>query len=244
MNSTIYVFGNLAGRYVQSCDDYTRDIFLRFYNMSANPIQVIIHRDKDLMYYGYIRKLYAAQEYIGFCVVFNGVMLTQISRLFSVFDIAVSQLIANKKILQYETQQYLTAKECSSTELRLEFEHITSFIQAQVAFLENGMQKLPPVNYSKDNTTTISYSDTDKDEDIVSASHSYGYTYISKSCETTPDLTKNDNTDSKVQSSPPASQAIPTQKENNTEISDGFIIWIGIVILGVAFMIAMIAQNS
>lgn len=67
MNSTIYVFGNLAGRYVQSCDDYTRDIFLRFYNMSANPIQVIIHRDKDLMYYGYIRKLYAAQEYRLLC---------------------------------------------------------------------------------------------------------------------------------------------------------------------------------
>ena len=84
MNSSAYVFGNLGGGFTQYPEDYAHEIYEEFQLKAEAPSQVIIHRDKSIMYYGYIRKLDKEGQYIGLCVLLNGVMLSKMANLFAV----------------------------------------------------------------------------------------------------------------------------------------------------------------
>ena len=84
MNSSAYVFGNLGGGFTQYPEDYAHEIYEEFQLKAEAPSQVIIHRDKSIMYYGYIRKLDKEGQYIGLCVLLNGVMLSKMANLFGV----------------------------------------------------------------------------------------------------------------------------------------------------------------
>lgn len=53
MNSSVYIFGNLRNGYVQYPDDYAQEVLGSFAIKSKSKTQVIVHRDKNLMYYGY-----------------------------------------------------------------------------------------------------------------------------------------------------------------------------------------------
>jgi len=85
MNATVYLFGNFNSGYTQYPDDYTSDIFGKFHSNAKSTTQIAIHRNGNLMYYGYIRKL-EQDRYLGLCVVLNGLMLTRIDGLFSLFE--------------------------------------------------------------------------------------------------------------------------------------------------------------
>ena len=67
MNSSVYIFGNLRNGYVQYPDDYAQEVLGSFAIKSKSKTQVIVHRDKNLMYYGYVRRLDVTGQYIGFC---------------------------------------------------------------------------------------------------------------------------------------------------------------------------------
>ena len=85
MNVTVYLFGEFLGGYMQYPDDYTSKIFQNFQANAKMTTQIAIHRDGNLMYYGYIRKL-EKDRYIGFCVVLNGLVLVRIDGLFTLFE--------------------------------------------------------------------------------------------------------------------------------------------------------------
>ena len=86
INSSIYIFGNFDGGYTQYPDNYAKNIYQKYFVQSPSKSQIIIHRENDLMYYGYVRKLDNNSQYIGFCVLLNGSMFSNISILFSIFE--------------------------------------------------------------------------------------------------------------------------------------------------------------
>ncbi len=45
-----------------------KEIYQNFFAQARSKSQIVIHRDKELMYYGYIRQLDKYSQYIGFCV--------------------------------------------------------------------------------------------------------------------------------------------------------------------------------
>lgn len=71
MNISVYLFGEFSVGYSQYPNDYAKIIFESFAKSAQATTQITIHRDGDLMYYGYIRKMENA-EYLGVCVVVNG----------------------------------------------------------------------------------------------------------------------------------------------------------------------------
>ena len=73
MNNSVYVFGNLGVGYTQYPEGYAQEIFYKFFEQSSARSQIVIHREKNLMYYGYVRKLDVPERYIGFCALLNGV---------------------------------------------------------------------------------------------------------------------------------------------------------------------------
>ena len=180
MNSYVYVFGNLGNGYTQYPDDYAKDIFLDFYIKSTAPSQVTIHRDNNLIYYGYIRKLDINSQYIGFCVLLNGLMLSQIGRLFPIFENIVADLVTRGDIIHFNVRGDITASIDNLNQKQQEIERVITIIQNQFSELIQDAKKIPPTNYGICNTDSQTFSESDKNEDIINASFKYGYTFILK----------------------------------------------------------------
>lgn len=180
MNNSVYVFGSLGSTYTQYPDDYAKVIFQNFYTDPFANSQIVIHRNNNLMYYGYYRKLDENSKFIGFCVVLNGIVLTQIDKLFSIFEDAVANLVSRGVILQINDGGDLISDIKSLSEKKEEVERITSTIRNEVVTLENGAKKLPPVSYGVSINEKKYFTLDNKVEEIVESSHKYAYTYITK----------------------------------------------------------------
>lgn len=180
MNSSVYVFGSLGNGYTQYPDDYAKEIYQNFIANSTASSQITIHRDNNLIYYGYIRKLDISSQYIGFCVLLNGIMFSQIGRLFPIFENAVADLVARGEILHFSDRGDVTSSISNLNERQQEVERIVSVIQNQISELGRNTRKLPPVSYGLSSNECKTFSESDKNEDIVNASCKYGYTYILK----------------------------------------------------------------
>ena len=103
MNVSIYIFGEFENGYNQYPDDVTSRVFRTFYNNSTSIGQICIHRDVNLMYYGYIRKL-EYNRYIGLSIVLNDTMLTKFDNLFSMFEDIITYLVTNGYLIQFNEQ--------------------------------------------------------------------------------------------------------------------------------------------
>ena len=180
MKSSVYVFGSLENGYTQYPDDYAKEIYQKFYAKSTASSQITIHRNNNLIYYGYIRKLDVSSQYIGFCVLLNGIMFSQIGRLFPIFENAVADLVARGEILHFTIRGDITSSIKNLNERQQEVERIASVIQNQINELGSNTWKLPPVSYGVSSNESKTFSESDKNEDIVSASCKFGYTYILK----------------------------------------------------------------
>lgn len=178
MNISVYAFGQFEMGYSQYPDDYTGDIFTKFYKHSKAQTQIAIHRDGSLMYYAYIRKL-EQDRYIGLCAVLNNQMLTSIDNLFSLFENVFTGMVAKGQIIQFNEQGDIVTK---TSMLYLEKEDIDSLTAVISANLDKqAATSLPPINYSIANDSTKDFTVNDNAADIVSSATKYGYTFIYKS---------------------------------------------------------------
>lgn len=157
MNVTVYVFSKLNGRYSQYPDDYTWGLFDKFQSLSGAGAKMVIHREGDLMYYGYIRQLTRKEDYMGFCILLNGVMLTGIEPLAVLFE-----------------KVYDAANVFFTVEMA---ESVSAMIKEGVAKIE--CKALPPVVYgiSRDMTKVFVDEDGNKEE-IVRAVAMYPYVVL------------------------------------------------------------------
>ena len=157
MNVTVYVFSKLNGRYSQYPDDSTWGLFDKFQSLSGAGAKMVIHREGDLMYYGYIRQLTRKEDYMGFCILLNGVMLTGIEPLAVLFE-----------------KVYDAANVFFTVEMA---ESVSAMIKEGVAKIE--CKALPPVVYgiSRDMTKVFVDEDGNKEE-IVRAVAMYPYVVL------------------------------------------------------------------
>lgn len=186
INSTVYIFGALGDGYVQYPDDYAKAIFQTFSRKMLYKSQLIIHRKGDLMYYGYIRQLDASSQYIGFCVLLNGVMSSNLTQLFVAFENVVTNAAVSGDILTLNEQGELIASVTNLLDNRLGIKHLSLLLKNQINAIEPYLKPLPPVDYSVSNVESKVFSVDDSLEDIVAASCKYAYTFVVKEkyCDT------------------------------------------------------------
>lgn len=186
VNSSIYIFGSFDNGYTQYPDNYAKEIYQDFFAQAYSKSQIIIHRDKDLMYYGYVRKLDKESQYIGFCVLLNGVMLTNVSNLFTVFENAIAEMVSRGDIIAFNEQGNIISVTDSLADKLSEVNAITAILRNGIDGMESFTKSLPPVNYSVSNTETKVFENRDPNDNIVNASSKYAYTYVrkSKGCDT------------------------------------------------------------
>lgn len=180
MNSSVYIWGKLRNGYTQYPDNYAQEIYENFVIKSSSKSQIVIHRNQNMMYYGYVRKLDAYSQNIGFCVLLNGVMFSKIGPLFTMFEKAFAELVSQAEIIRMDDSGNMVAAISQLTDKQQEVERILAYLKGETERLEHSASKLPPVNYSKANDSTTTFSASDKEEEIVAASAIYGYTCITK----------------------------------------------------------------
>lgn len=180
MNASVYIFGEFNSGYTQYPDDYTVSIFKRFATNAKSTTQIAIHRDNNLVYYGYIRKL-EQDKYIGLCIVLNGVMLNRIDGLFSLFEDSISNLVTKGSPVHFDEQGNLVASAEKLYSKREEIDLIAEYLRVTTGRLENNCSPLPPVSYGTAKDSVQNFSVDDEQNDIIKSSYTNGYTYIYKS---------------------------------------------------------------
>lgn len=186
VNSSIYIFGSFEKGYTQYPDNYAKEIYQNYFAQARSKSQIVIHRDKELMYYGYVRKLNNSSQYIGFCVLLNGMMFSNISNLFVVFENAIAELVSHGDIIAFNEQGDIISTTSSFGNKQQEVSNITTMIKNGIDGMESCIKSLPPVNYSISNTEQKVFAYSDPNDILVETSSKYPYTYIAKDkgCDT------------------------------------------------------------
>lgn len=181
MNSSVYIFGNLSAGYTQYPDEESASaIFRKFYTTAKATTQVAIHREGNLMYYSYIRKL-EEEKYIGLCVLLNGAAITQFDGLFSLFENVISNLVIKGYLIKYDESGNLTANASHLYLNREEFDVGADALKAGFDVMQSSAVKLPPVNYAVSSESVKEFVVGNDADEILKSSYTNGYTYIYKS---------------------------------------------------------------
>ena len=159
MKATIYIFGNFANGYSQYPDNYTRDLFLSISNNRKSATELLYHRDGALTYYVYIREISnSAKTFIGLCLVFNGIYITDFTYLFDIFEDAITNIVVKGEILEFANDGSLSSQIEQLYSKTKEFQRISDFLNSKLSSLGQYAIKLPPVNYSISNTEWKTYT--------------------------------------------------------------------------------------
>lgn len=180
MNASVYLFGEFNSGYSQYPDDYASAIFHTFSANAKSTTQIAIHRDGNLVYYGYIRKL-QQDRYIGLCVVLNSLILQRIDRLFPLYENQISNLVTNGKLIHFSEQGELVTSVEKLYLNQEEIEILTESLRAGFNGLEQDCIALPAVNYGTTKDSSRDFVVDDDQNEIFKSSYTNGYTYIYKS---------------------------------------------------------------
>lgn len=182
MTVSVYIFGNFGSGYTQYPYDYSHGIFDMFQQNIQDITQIAIHRDNDLMYYGYLRKL-DTEKYIGICAVVNDKIVADINRLFTMFEETIELMVSNGYLIYFGNNGEITSHVNLLYENNEEIAVIATHIQSVFDGVEPVFQDLPPVNYSVSKDSIQSFSWQDENNRIVTSSYTNGWTFIHKSKE-------------------------------------------------------------
>lgn len=143
-NFSTYFLAKGNDFYTQYITDASEERFKVALSLCDSASQLLVQRDGQLMYYLYVRQV-GPQETFGMCIVVNGMMATNLSRMFNLFEHAYEKVVLKGKVLGLDRQgnPIIVLKDFTTEPLEmglLEQELQESFAQLQ------GTIALPPAN--------------------------------------------------------------------------------------------------
>lgn len=183
MNCSVYLFGDFGNGLRQYPIDFTATFLEKCIEMKDSGSQVVIYRDKDIVYHSYLRKL-DNKQYIGFCIIVNGVYISKIGKLFPIFEKVITDMVYSGAIIGLNENGDIVSKVNDFIGINEETERICNNIKLEINSLDAFCRSLPPTNYSvaKGSVTYISVRDDISDvpallskADIVCISKDFGY---------------------------------------------------------------------
>lgn len=168
MNFDFYLLGTPDG-YNQYPLDNKADLFRSFHDDVKSNTQMTIWRDADIVYYVYTRNLLSAgkNQYFGMVIAINGVYITSIGNILSIFEQLCSNIAIRGQILsidktgkiQFEHSRFLDTPEEINTTIRECRELVEKLLQSY--------QKTLPEEYVVPHRAiTISYNDDFSDSQL------------------------------------------------------------------------------
>lgn len=179
MNLSAYIFGNFSGTPTQYPSDYTGNIFKKFNRLSTGEDVVLTHRDGDLMYYAYIRKL-SGNQHFGICLVINGLMIESPTILFQIFESVFAKAVMEGELIKLSDTGQLTSAVQAFTDKISKCEKLTGSIVSEFKRSKISTSKLPPVSFGTGIEEVKKVSIQDDISDIANYTCKYSYTVITR----------------------------------------------------------------
>lgn len=182
MIGSLYIFGKFSSKISYYPNNSNATVFENIINHQKAVSQITIHRDSNLMYYCYSRRL-EANKIIGFCYVINGEGLSEIGSLFKHFEDIFEQMVHDGIFVCLNHQGKIAVADTKSIETENEELHHLS-LKIQNIFENARTIKLPSIDFSieKNSVKLFNYDETDNNH-ILEASFKYGYTIILKNSD-------------------------------------------------------------
>lgn len=151
MNHSVYIFGDFGSGYSQYPDDFAKSILSKGVDGIKANSQIALHREGNLIYYSYYRKLLGGvspKGFIGFSICFNGVYCTDTVALFSLFERGVTDLAISGRLIEFSTDGDLLPKAGELYIHKEEIERISVSLSGDIERISStAFKNLPPYNY-------------------------------------------------------------------------------------------------
>lgn len=187
MNAEVYIFGDLGDGYTQYVDDCTRTLFKSIVSMSKANSQLVIRREETLMYYIYVRRLRSAESsnmYIGISYAINNSFVRDIDGLFSIFEGAITTIVARGVILEFTDDGGVTSSLGKIHKAKSEFAQISAYLKAEIdSFMAGKNDALPLLDYSINTSESKTFRYTDSKDDIIAALATFPNIIITKDAD-------------------------------------------------------------
>lgn len=185
INCSTYFFENLKSGYHQYPDDFYSEQFKIYKEHFDTDAQLVIHRQSNLLYYTYMRKLSSgrAQECFGMSVIINGIETSNIKSLFKLFERIFQEIVSDGVILAINTEGDIIAKDVPFASYAKHFAHFSQKISEYINVGSHTFSQMLPVNYSSSTTDYGVVSLLEGDAKLKESLRQYNLIYITKDSE-------------------------------------------------------------
>ena len=222
MNCTVYLFGEFGLGYTQYPQDGAEDIFRHIASHAEAQTQIAIHRDGNLMYYVYLRRLDEGEgHFIGYGFRVEGLLFRDLSPLFDLFGSTFENIVIADRLLTLNSRGHVVANVGLLIEKRTEVERLINQLCTAVQALSTQFIPLPKAIFDHLSTQVWVFGEDANPNDIRKASQMSGYTIVQKGrmqvnseIPVVPPIPVQEN----IVSAPPEEKK--TEQETNEPISD------------------------
>ena len=181
MNCTVYLFGEFGLGYTQYPQDGAEDIFRHIASHAEAQTQIAIHRDGNLMYYVYLRRLDEGEgHFIGYGFRVEGLLFRDLSPLFDLFGSTFENIVIADRLLTLNSRGHVVANVGLLIEKRSEVERLINQLCNAVQALSTQFIPLPKVIFDHLSTQVWVFGEDADPNDIRKASQMSGYTIVQK----------------------------------------------------------------
>ena len=172
MNCTVYLFGEFGLGYTQYPQDGAEDIFRHIASRAEAQTQIAIHRDGNLMYYVYLRRLDEGEgHYIGYGFRVEGLLFRDLSPLFDLFGSTFENIVIADRLLTLNSRGHVVANVGLLIEKRQEVERLINQLCNSVQALSSQFIPLPKAIFDHLSTQVWVFGEDADPNDIRKASH-------------------------------------------------------------------------
>lgn len=190
MNYDVSVFGKFPYGYVKKFKTKADEEHMKeMYSNCKAATQMVVHRHEGLMYYNYLSKI-DGDFFVGISLSFNACYLTDVDKLFHVFEEAIGLMLQNGWFVAYNGDGRII---CNATDRKKDWpllDKIEENVRAGFDSLSVGCSPLPARDTGLSAHSSIEFQYNDDRRRILEASYNYGHTYIYKGDYTLPGLEK------------------------------------------------------
>ena len=181
MNCTVYLFGEFGLGYTQYPQDGAEDIFRHIASHAEAQTQIAIHRDGNLMYYAYVRRLDEGEgHYMGYAFSVEGLLLRDVRPLFDLFGSTFENMVIADRLLTLNSRGHVVANVGLLIEKRPEVERVTGNLCASILRLSTQFIPLQKLIFDHLSTQVWTFGEDADPSDIRKASQLSGYTIVQK----------------------------------------------------------------
>ena len=177
MKPQIYYFGSLSDGFTSYPGDYTRVFFEEFLKRSKNQVQIVIHREGNLLHYGYVRNL--GNTHFGICICIDRIY-KDAKFLFSVFDDIFADMVRKGDILKMSPNGSINWAIRAYTEETVALNEYSRRIIERINISDTNSLALPPTDFSISINDCMEVSLEEKGDKIVDVTRLYPNVYVVK----------------------------------------------------------------